>query len=303
MYVDQDGEIAWFVPVIIGAVIGAYSGGVIANDGQYNPVKWDYSSGRTWGYMLGGAVVGGVSGYAGWAIAGSGIPMANTAAIASSSLINSVGTWAYTGGQTPISISLGVASYDFTNGTFGYLGKKGNSALENIGYTFGALANLTDAVSLFRGGGQNVKVNSAKTKGLDEHGEPVDWWGHSSVTDENGNSLVSVGPDSPVGKSSSISETWKNSIKGAKTNWGTYLGKEGTWSVELNNISTNAIRNYASGITRWDLLLNSCVGHTTRALWSAGIPTIYTFHPHLLNFQLLVRQIGIYSSPYLYQIP
>ena len=32
----------WFVPVIIGAAIGMYSGGVIANKGQYNPVKWDW---------------------------------------------------------------------------------------------------------------------------------------------------------------------------------------------------------------------------------------------------------------------
>ena len=45
------------------------------------------------GYMLGGAVVGGVSGYVGGAIATSGIPMANTVAIAGSSLVNSVGTW------------------------------------------------------------------------------------------------------------------------------------------------------------------------------------------------------------------
>ena len=121
-YVDRNGEFLWFVPVIIGAAIGMYSGGVIANKGQYNPVKWDWSSGKTWGYMLGGAVVGGVSGYVGGAIATSGIPMANTVAIAGSSLVNSVGTWAYTGGQTPISISLGAVSYDFTNGDFGSFG-------------------------------------------------------------------------------------------------------------------------------------------------------------------------------------
>jgi RHS repeat-associated protein len=43
-YVDRNGEFLWFVPVIIGAAIGMYSGGVIANKGQYNPVKWDWSS-------------------------------------------------------------------------------------------------------------------------------------------------------------------------------------------------------------------------------------------------------------------
>jgi hypothetical protein len=217
----------------------------------------------------------------------------------------SVGTNFYTGGKTPVSISFGIISFDLTNGRVGYLGKKGNSFLENLGYGLGALANITDAVSFFRGGGQNVKVNSAKTHGVDENGHPNDWWGHSSITDENGNSLVSVGPpfDNPVGKTNSLSETWQNSIKKANLKWDTYLGKQGTWSVELNNVSTNAINSYMSGVIRWDLLLNSCVGHTTRALWSAGVPTLYLLHPHLLNTQLLIRQLGIYSSPYLYQIP
>lgn len=168
-----------------------------------------------------------------------------------------------------------------------------------MAYGFGALANLSDGVALFRGGGQNIKVNSASTKDGNE------WWGHSSITDEKGNSLVSVGPpfDDPVGKSNSLSDTWKNSIKSANLKWDTYLGKKGTWSVELNNISTNAINKYMSGVTRWDLLLNSCVGHTTRALWAAGVPTLYVFHPHLLNFQLSIRQLGVLLSPYLYQIP
>jgi len=159
------------------------------------------------------------------------------------------------------------------------------------------LANVSDLVSLFNGGGQNVKVNSASTK--DGH----EWWGHSSITDESGNSLVSVGPGSQVSKAASLSETYRNSIKVADLGWDTYLGEKGTWSIKLNNVSTNAISKYASGVTRWDLILNSCVGHTSKALWTAGIPNAYLFHPHMLNIQLFVRQLGIYSSPYLYQIP
>lgn len=167
--------------------------------------------------------------------------------------------------------------------------------MENIGYGFGALANITDVVSLF-GGGENVSVNSASTK-------DDDWWGHSSITDKDGNSLVSVGPDSPVGKGAGLTQTWKNSIKGADTNWSTYFGEEGTWQVSLNNISKNAISNYASKITRWDLLFNSCVGHTSRALWSAGVPNIYLFHPHMLNLQLSIYKMGILASPYIYTTP
>lgn len=222
--------------------------------------------------------------------------MANTAGIMASSLINSVGTNIYTGGETDISLSFGAGSYNFSNNQWNGIWNWGkNSSLENIAYSFGALANLSDAISLF-GGGSNIDVNSANTKG-------DDWWGHSSITDENGNSLVSVGPDSQVQKATSLSGTWQNSIKGADVGWDTYLGDKGTWSVKLNNISTTAISKYASGINRWDLLLNSCVGHTSRALWNAGIPNIYLFHPHMLNFQLYMRQLGIYSSQYLYQTP
>lgn len=121
--------------------------------------------------------------------------------------------------------------------------------------------------------------------------------------DEDKNILVSVGPQSEVNKGESLSETWKNSIKEADLQWPTHLGEKGTWSIGINNVSTNAINNYVSNVARWDLLFNSCIGHASRALWKAGIPNIYLFHPHLLNAQLVIRQLGIYSSPYLYNIP
>ena len=293
VYVDKNGEIVWWV-VGVAALIGAYTGGTIANNGEANPIKWNYSV-DTFAHILSGAVIGALSGYVGGAIATSQIPMANTLGIAGGSIVNSLGTYVYTRGKTDISISFGAASFNFNRGSFGYLFKKGNSTMENIGYGFGALANITDVVSLF-GGGENVSVNSASTK-------DDDWWGHSSITDKDGNSLVSVGPDSPVGKGAGLTQTWKNSIKGADTNWSTYFGEEGTWQVSLNNISKNAISNYASKITRWDLLFNSCVGHTSRALWSAGVPNIYLFHPHMLNLQLSVYKMGILASPYIYTTP
>jgi len=291
-YVDENGELWWLA---IAAVVGAYMGGTLAN-GTYNPAKWDYSSVLTWGYMYCGAFVSAASAYAGTAVSAAGFAGANTAGILAASAINSLGTYAYTLGETPISVSAGAFSYDFTNREFGYLGKKGNSKIENAGYAFGALANLQDAVTLISGGGKNIMINSAGTN-------KDDWWGHSSITDEDENILVSVGPQSQVQKGESLSQTWKNSIKEANLQWPTHLGEKGTWSVGINGVSTNAISNYVSNVTRWDLLLNSCVGHASRALWKAGIPNLYLFHPHLLNAQLVIRQLGIYSSPYLYNIP
>ena len=70
--------------------------------------------------------------------------MANTLGIAGISLANSAGTFVYTGGQSDFSVSLGVASYSFSSGEWGYLGKANNKWYENLGYSFGALANVQD---------------------------------------------------------------------------------------------------------------------------------------------------------------
>ncbi|MCQ2374359.1 MAG: hypothetical protein MJ069_00435 [Salinivirgaceae bacterium] len=63
-YNDPSGESAVLTAAIIGAVIGTYIGGTMANN-TYNPIKWNYSELKTWGYMGGGAIVGAASGAAG----------------------------------------------------------------------------------------------------------------------------------------------------------------------------------------------------------------------------------------------
>ena len=57
---DENGEFIITV-LIVGAIIGAYIGGSQAN-GTYNPFKWDFNNVDTWIGMVGGAVLGGVSG-------------------------------------------------------------------------------------------------------------------------------------------------------------------------------------------------------------------------------------------------
>lgn len=57
---DPNGEFI-FTAIIIGAVVGAYIGGVQAN-GSWNPLKWDWNSGSTWGGIFGGALIGAISG-------------------------------------------------------------------------------------------------------------------------------------------------------------------------------------------------------------------------------------------------
>ena len=146
-FTDPSGESFIVAAVVIGAVIGTYSGGVIAN-GTYNPIDWDWSSDKTWCYMLCGSLAGAISGYVGAVVAGTGIPLCNTLSIVTASTLNSGLTYLYTDCKTDFVVSMGVASYNFSKGEFGYLGKEGNSLMDNIGYTLGAITNLCDLYRL-----------------------------------------------------------------------------------------------------------------------------------------------------------
>lgn len=58
-YVDPDGEIAF---VIVGAVVGAYIGGAMAND-HLNPGKWDFHDPNTWVGIGVGGTIGAIGGH------------------------------------------------------------------------------------------------------------------------------------------------------------------------------------------------------------------------------------------------
>lgn len=60
MYVDKDGKFVWFIPVIIGAIMGGIAGHQIGE--AHDAHGWDM-----FGYIFGGAVIGGVAGLAGGA--------------------------------------------------------------------------------------------------------------------------------------------------------------------------------------------------------------------------------------------
>ena len=66
-YVDENGE---SILAVIGIIVGAYVGGALANNGELNPVKWNYRSASTYLGIGFGALTGGVVGY-GIAVPGS----------------------------------------------------------------------------------------------------------------------------------------------------------------------------------------------------------------------------------------
>ncbi len=63
-YVDPNGDFAFMAALIIGAIVGAYFGGAMVNH-DFNPVHWNWSSGKTYAGVLGGAAIGSVGAAAG----------------------------------------------------------------------------------------------------------------------------------------------------------------------------------------------------------------------------------------------
>jgi hypothetical protein len=282
------------LPLAISADIGLWNGGSLAN-GTMNPFKWDYGSAKTWGYMLGGALTGAASGGAATAITNSGIAFANTIAIGAASFINSVGTAAYSGGQTDISLGFGFGSYNLSTGKLGYLGKKGNSFMENLGFGIGAFGSASDLQSFLKGAYGN-RVNNIKLVSNN----------HSSLEDIAGNDILNVGADlaalgldrnnlpiSSAFKKFPITTEYnsepdmffrKQIIKGARVDK----------IVQYKSMLDNSDQKFSLLSFIGNDSMNCSLG-ASRALLSSGVFNIGLGVPGLLSFQMYLRQNLNYS--------
>ena len=285
-YTDPNGE-SIVGAIIVGAIIGTYSGGVLANDGEFNPVSWDWKSEKTWAYMAGGMVTGAMSGAAGAAIATSGIPMANTLSIMGGSLTNSLGTYIYTGGTTDITMSFGFASYNFTTNTWGYLGKKGNSILENIGYSLGAFSNLHDFNNLFD---KTIANLYTQTKD-DGHFDKIS---HSAIVSKDDEIMMSFGPNDYYKP-----EKWKGfllSVRPSTAEYDTHISNTSLVSKDLylNKHLFSALRKISKFVP-YQGLTSNCVNWSSLGLLLNGIPNI-GIHPFLLHASVSIYNTGIYNN-------
>lgn len=301
--IDPDGN----NPIVIGAIVG----GIV---GAYFGFKEAQSIGESGGWfyfrhMIGYTVIGAVSGAAGAYIGGSGIAFANLASIFVASTVNSALTNVYTRGESDVSFSLGAASFNASTDEWGYLGKSGNSGLQNFGYTLGALAAIQD---IFAGvNGTDVDVLARK-----------DIAGHSELKGED--ILISVGPDD----ARLVNEAKDGAQGGLK--WEAQFLKKSTpgqnydyitlhprptppFKLTLNNVNGRMLRAMTRNLDNGQNLtgtgtlqysvLRGCVNYSSRALLFSGVININAFlpitSPVLLNFELAIRQYGIYVSPYL----
>ena len=291
-YTDPSGQEVVVAAILIGAVIGAYIGGSMANH-SYNIGNWNFSSGKTWGYMVGGAVVGGVSGGVGAGIGATGGFMANTMGVVFGSYINSVGFAALSGGKADVTFSLGVASYNFESGKLSTFSSE-NSVLENIGYGLGALANVSDILAGFKPG--NVELRTENDPNYNSMGTGKDLISHSQLSDGNGNVLIDWGPTQQV----SGFGDWVGGTNSYEKGNLISAAKMQSNPLNISGVNTTRIANYASYLNKggqYNLAINSCVSQTSRALNMSGVFNI-GIHPYILQAQMYLRSIG--ARPMLY---
>jgi len=108
-----------------------------------------------------------------------------------------------------------------------YLGKKGNSFLENVGYGLGAMANLADL---------------GETGKLLLNTEKKDIINHSAILDENRNVIISEGPGKNwIEPKGSVDHYLNRTLGGSgATNRYPVLGE----NVTINKVNLTAIKTY-----------------------------------------------------------
>lgn len=288
--IDANGQWAWLIPIIVGGVISGYA--------SYSSAKSNGSEGASLAlHTLAGTAIGAGSGLLGGAVTASAYPLAQTLGLAASSTFSSGGLSLLSRGKTNVTTSFGVGSYNWSTGTFGYLGKRGNTKGENTGYLFGALANISDARAL--GNGTNVKLIT----------EFPDVIGHSAVVNPAEGISVSVGPEDGYYNLSlppqKLLLSLFDKIKGQV--WPTYHGEPNGWAFPLYNVNKASLQATTAFIRNNSLTSNlpysglgySCADYASRALFRAGVIHIpIGLHPTTLAAQLMVRQVGISASAF-----
>ncbi len=288
-YTDPDGE---WVQYAVGAALGGYQGYQL---GKASGAKgWELV-----GCTLFGAGIGALTAGLSTAISASTIPFANTLAIAASSGFSSLAM--NVAFDTPLSISLGVASYSEDTG-WGWLGKSGNSFVENLGYFWGLSSNVQDLATL----NNSIIADVRARKEIAGHSE-------AQISPED---FISVGPKdkSPVPwKANSNNDLlWESQYINHSVDGNNQLfinqSKDSYWldQVKVNKDAFCSVTDNINsgknvfGFGKFKYAVNrGCVNYTSRGLFMSGVPNVNAFlplsHPALLNFELRIRLVSSYN--------
>lgn len=191
-----------------------------------------------------------------------------------------------------MSVGFEFASYNFVSGKWGYLGKNGNSAIENIGYGLGALANVADKLAGSKPGSVVLRTENAPnySKYTDADGTPIpikDLIGHSQIIDMKGTPLIDWGPTRTVngfGDWVVGTNSYENglAVPVSKMKWST---------LTIDGVNATRISEWNSS-GNYNLIFNSCVSQTSRALNASGVFN-FRIHAYLLHAQISLHSTGV----------
>jgi RHS repeat-associated protein len=225
-YTDPTGEVFGFDDaIIIGAAIySGYQAGSAVNGGK-DIGKWDWNA-KTFGSIALGAGTALIGGYGAAGIVAGGGAMSGTLAIVAGSYTSSVGMHIATGGQSKVSIGFGAGSYNVDDNSFDGIWNWGdNSGLENLGYSLGALANLSDVTNVIDGFTHWEEKLAAKSKAY------MDKW-----TKDNPNAQVDAASLHVNGGTRSYPSYfgnnprwWNPILKNGNGAWADYMGMVEDW--------------------------------------------------------------------------
>jgi hypothetical protein len=204
----------------------------------------------------------------------------------SGSLANSVGTHIYTGGQTDVSISFGIGSFNMSTGQVRGLWNWGDlSTGEKIGYSLGAFANFTDIMGAINQPNETHQLQTENTS-LKKGFNP----GHSAF-ERNGKTSLSYGP----------AESNNHILKklfGSKATTNYKITKQRPeLNVGLNSKVVNGLHNKMTEVPYAAGFGIQCATATTMAGVLSG-----HFMPNLFLTFLNAPQITYYSYLYEQQI-
>lgn len=299
-YTDPTGELFGIDDLLIAVSVRAILGGIsgYALGKQSNASGWSM-----FGYILGGAAIGSVSGVLGTSAA-SGTILANTTSLMVESSAFSLGMSALSGGRMAPNVNFGFASLDFGSKSIRTFNKN-NSSLENIGYAIGLLGLIKDINDIV-----DATPSVVYTQTRYEDGR-IDGISHSASCTVTGENLMSYGP-----AESCSFDGLKGSIKAEKGMKGSYLlfalqnrASTSNYAVYPNlsikspvlNLNTKlwaGLRN-VSEIFPYQGLTSNCVNWNSLGLWLNGIPNI-GIHPFILGASMSVynasTRIGLFNA-------
>jgi RHS repeat-associated protein len=191
--IDPNGEFAFLIAIVVGALIGAYMGAAAVNH-DYNPANWDWKSGKTYAGLFGGAIIGAVGGAVMAVAASAGV----AAGIAGAVLVGAGESAAYTamGGGSAKEILMSALE----GAAFGFIFGGAGAGLSRLASKFAkrgaqlageAASELADSgAPLLRGGGCASFLAGQEVLNGDDQLQPIETmrvgekvWGYDQEND------------------------------------------------------------------------------------------------------------------------